>query len=1034
MPETAASAPVDLTGAPRPSARAPSTAPSLVTESVSVTAAVSVEAPVGGGVDHGTVPSPRSATMVGRDAEIAQLCESLALETTGETTGESTDEVVPERHAVLLGGDAGVGKTRLLTELRDRALERGWEVVAGHCLDFGDAALPYLPFTEVLDRLAQEAPGAVADAVEEHPALGRLQARRRLAGSDPSLGTVEPRALFEAVHALLERAAADRPLLLVVEDLHWADRSTLDLFSFLVARSFRQPVAVVASYRSDELHRRHPLRARIAGWTRLRQLHRVQLAPLADADVRRLVGLLHPDPLPEPDVAAIVDRAEGNAFFVEELVSAGAALPDDLAGVLLVRVDRLDEGARTVVRAAAAAGRRVAHALLAEATGLDQATLDHGLREAVDGTILVPVRGDAYAFRHALLGEAVYDDLLPGERVRLHTAYAEALASGQFRGAAAELARHARLAGDLPTALRASVEAGDEALGVGGPDEAARHYRQALDLEEQGVDPGEMSLVAIVAKAGEALLAAGHTVKAVRMLRDQIARLPDDAPSAERGLLLSTLVQGLHVVDNDDDEVAVSAQAVTLLAEGPARQRAKALAVHARILAGCGRSDEALEAGQEALRLAEKLDLPLLRADVETTFAGLARDRPADEVAATLRDAIDLAQRAGAESAELRARHALGRHLQVTGSFGEAAEAYAAGVSRAADLGLPWAPYAFECRLLRGVVLFATGEWDAALAELDATGQSAPPVLAALLDSQRAVVLAARGRPEALEVARRTSAHWEVEGLAALYALGAELDVHEHHLDTAAALGAYDEAVTVIGRLWRPWFAARLRLAATTLGVLASAAPRLAAEERERLDREAGRLRDDGLRVLAGHREAGLVFGAEGAAWAARLTAEHRRWRWAAQVDPPSREELTEAWEGTEEAFATYGHLPDLARVRLRRAMVLRGVGDAAAARPLLDAVRASAHDWDARALLDELAALGGSAAPRRSTPAEALTPREAEILALVAEGRSNGEIGAQLFISTKTVSVHVSRILAKLGASGRTEAAAIARRRGLLG
>ena len=185
--------------------------------------------------------------------------------------------------------------------------------------------------------------------------------------------------------------------------------------------------------------------------------------------------------------------------------------------------------------------------------------------------------------------------------------------------------------------------------------------------------------------------------------------------------------------------------------------------------------------------------------------------------------------------------------------------------------------------------------------------------------------------------------------------------------------------------------------------------------------------------MIAVHREAGLVFGLEGQAWAARLEAEHLRWRWAAQVGPPSRDELTEAWRKAEEAFASHGHRPDLARVRLRRAVVLRGVGDAAGARPLLHAVRAWGQEREARALLDEMVALGSERTPRPAEAGGDLTPREAEILALVAEGRTNGEIGRQLFITTKTVSVHVSRILSKLGASGRTEAAAIARRRGLL-
>ena len=556
---------------------------------------------------------------------------------------------------------------------------------------------------------------------------------------------------------------------------------------------------------------------------------------------------------------------------------------------------------------------------------------------------------------------------------------------------------------------------------------------QALTLEEQGADLGELELAVLVARAGDALLAAGHAVKAVSVVRDQLDRLPADAPAADRGLLLATLAQALLVVDSDDDEVTRAAQAVALLADGPPKRRARALALQARILAAHGHPDAAREAGLEALGLAEKLDMPRLVTDVRTTFAGLDRDRPAAEVTATLTAAIEQAHAAGADGSELRARYALGRHLQDVGEFTASAEVYAAAVARGAELGTPWAPYAFESRLMRGAVLYAAGEWDRALAELDARGESPPPVSAALLDAQRAVLLAARGEPGALEVARRTGAHWEVEGLAALFAFGAELAVHEHRLDPAAAMAAYDEAVSVITRLWRPWFAARLRLAATTLGVLASSAARLSAEERHELDAEAARLHADGRRVLDESRESGVVFGLEGRAWAVRLDAEHLRWRWASQLDPPTQEELTSAWQGAEEAIALLGHRPDLARTRLRRASVLRGVGDPTAARALLDQVRREAHAWRGVSLLDEMVALGSGATARAEGPAGDLTPREAEILALVAVGRSNGEIGKQLFISTKTVSVHVSRILAKLGASGRTEAAAIARRRGLV-
>ena len=271
----------------------------------------------------------------------------------------------------------------------------------------------------------------------------------------------------------------------MIEDTHWADRSTRDLLSFLFSRPFESQVAIVASYRSDDLHRRHPLRKVAAEWARIPGVARMQLNPLPSDDVRALVHQLHPTPLTEAEIACIVERADGNAFFVEELVGAtrlAQSLPDDLAELLLVRLDQLGDEAQAVVRTAAVAGRRVSHDLLAASSNVTLEALDVGLRDAIGHNVLVPARGESYAFRHALLAEAVYDDLLPGERARLHAAYASALAGNHGRGTAAELARHARAAHDLATAFDASIRAGDEAMSVGGPDEASGHYEAALEL------------------------------------------------------------------------------------------------------------------------------------------------------------------------------------------------------------------------------------------------------------------------------------------------------------------------------------------------------------------------------------------------------------------------------------------------------------------------------------------------------------------------------------------------------------------------
>ena len=173
-------------------------------------------------------------------------------------------------------------------------------------------------------------------------------------------------------------------------------------------------------------------------------------------------------------------------------------------------------------------------------------------------------------------------------------------------------------------------------------------------------------------------------------------------------------------------------------------------------------------------------------------------------------------------------------------------------------------------------------------------------------------------------------------------------------------------------------------------------------------------------------------WGPEGRAWSQRLEAQWLRLRWLEGSDPPALDELVGAWREDASRFEEFGDVHELARSRTVLAGILRAGGDPAAARELGDLARAAAHELGAQPLLDELRA-AGSAPVRDDAAAAPLTAREREILALVAEGRSNGEIGRLLFISTKTVSVHVSHILGKLGAAGRTEAAAIARREGLL-
>ena len=752
--------------------------------------------------------------------------------------------------------------------------------------------------------------------------------------------------------------------------------------------------------------------------------------------MRALVASLSPGRVDEPRLADIVRRAEGNAFFVEELVASGTArwLPDDLADVLLVRLDRLDDRARQVVRVASVAGRRVSHDLLAAAAGLDPAALDEGVRGAVEMNVLVAGSG-SYSFRHALLGEAVYDDLLPGERVRLHAAYVDALTHGVAGGTAAELALHARKALDLDTALAASVEAGDEALAVGGPDEAAHHFEQALELigDPARRAASDVDLSKLTVKTSAALSASGDPERAAAVLREQLDRLDADAPRTWRPRLLAAYAEALMILETALDPWQLSAEAVALAPEGESGLRATVLAGHARILAQRGDVLEAESVGIEALTLAELLDLPVLVSDIVTTLSGLKQSGPRDALRAALADAVDRAQRSGALTAELRGRYLTGRSYGDTAEWAEAERWFRSATERGAEAGLPWAPFSLESRWQLAWLKQVTGAWDEVL-ELTAIAEdeTGPEIPRAILEPIRLGVLQGRGADVDDRLARLRTV-WEREGIVVIHA--AELTIRSagRRCDAEAALAAYDDAVGVLSTIWHEGFGAQIRLAALTVAAICRALPAVPSAERPAWQDHVDRLHADGGKVLSRYTDPSGSWGPEGRSWAARLEAETARAHWLTGLEPPTPERLVSVWQEAARLAEEFGHVPELAQVRAVLASVLRAQGDVAGARELADLARETAHALGARPLLDDLRAIG-STPVREPASSDALTAREAEILALVAEGRSNGEIGRQLFISPKTVSVHVSHILAKLGAAGRTEAAAIARRRGLLG
>ena len=676
--------------------------------------------------------------------------------------------------------------------------------------------------------------------------------------------------------------------------------------------------------------------------------------------------------------------------------------------------------------------------------------LDGALRGALDSNVLTPLGADGYEFRHALLAEAVYDDLLPGERVRLHAAYATALSSHDIDGTAAELVRHARAAHDVSTAIQASIQAGDEAMAVGGPAEAAGHYEQALELLGEDasltadVAEDTVDVLAVTMRASEASAAAGDVFRGIALMQDLADRMPPDAPPARRAEVLHALASIALQADTAMDVLALTTEAmrlVRLVGDGrPSPLQASILNLHARASSEMMRDDDAVRWATEALEQARELGLQDLITHATTTLARLT-DRSGDPSAIRdLERAAAAARAAGEVGAELRGLFSLGGVHYEHARHAEALAAYLTAADRARQVGRPWAPYGLDARALAGLVAYTCGDWDQAVRIVDVSAEEPPGFAEAVLDAVGLSVSAGRGDHAALDRLPRVREWWDRDGLVAVLSGGAAIDLHGDQGDVAAAVAVHAAAIAHAAQAWGTTdFPAQIRLSALLIGQLATAAGQAGTRERADLAARGDDLRAAADRVTSSRPAVGRPLGPEGQAWVARSAAEHARMCWLSGVDPPDPDELVMAWRVAVDAFDAWGHTFEVARSRARLAAALRAAGLATEAAEAADRAGAVAQRLGAQPLLAELRA--GSTGPRRRPPAQTtdqsghpgLTAREQEVLGLVAAGLSNRDIGRRLFISGKTASVHVSNILAKLGATGRTEAVAVARRQGLL-
>jgi tetratricopeptide (TPR) repeat protein len=558
---------------------------------------------------------------VGRTQELAWLGELLARTTAGEPL------------VVLLGGEAGVGKTRLADQLASMARGQGVRVLGGGCVPLGEEGLPFAPVIQALRGLAGDLDAAELQAVAgpARAELGRLLpdlawASEAAAGAAGATGAGQAGQgrLFALLLGVVERLAARVPLLWIMEDLHWADRSTRDLLAFLATYLRSGPVMLVLTFRSDELDRRHPLRGLLGELARNRRVVRLELGRFSRAELaEQLAGLLGDQP-PTGLLDDIDARSGGNPFFAEELVLAGEgadprALPPSLREVLLTRLVRLGDRTQQLLRVAAAAGPGATQPLLAAVAGLDDQQLLEGLREAVDQQLLQP-GGEGYVFRHALLAEAVYSELLPGERVRLHTALASALEAGPQAGdapaaRAARLAHHWAAAGDQPRALTASIQAASAAEGVSAFAEAQLQLERALALWDQVPDAegrAGMDRVALLARCAEAASAAGDFTfaEARRPAEEAIAIAAQVGAVAEEATAHATLGGALIPLGEPDAGLAELAAAAGLATQtGDVIVVLRTLVSRSDGLNGAGRPAEAVVVALDGIRQARRLGL-----------------------------------------------------------------------------------------------------------------------------------------------------------------------------------------------------------------------------------------------------------------------------------------------------------------------------------------------------------------------------------------------------------------------------------------
>lgn len=935
--------------------------------------------------------------------------------------------------SVVVAGEAGIGKTRLLAEFR-AGLASSVQVARGQCSAVGSGTAPFAAVRGLLRDLAATVggPALLTAAGPDGRLLTALLPE--LAGPADAPAEINADQVQDALAALLGDLAAEEPLVVVIEDLHWADPSTLDLLAGLVPALDAGRLTVVLTHRDDDPGQLTAVTPLLDALDASGACTRLTLGRLGAAESSALVRQLRDDSPGAREVDAIVERGDGVPFFLEELAhpdrTARDPLPLTLHELVLARYGRLDTAAQTITRLVAAGGQRVERGLVSQVHAGDPAALDSGLRGALDAGVLTEESGE-YTFRHALTHEAIEAELLPGERARLHVRYAAALVNAGS-GETARVAQHLVAAGDRVGALPALIRAFREGCAAGALLSAAELGERALALWRDVPDAAERTGISLATLYREVAAAYDETGRArsLDVLEQGLAALPAEDRVGRALLLHETMVVG--VTYGRRDGVQLCREALALLPD-PTDPDGRAVRARARcglgimLLFGNDQAAARVEltgAAEEARALIADSADPAIqgraRYELARALTNLASIRGDEgDIEGCFAD-LDEALLVAPDDPRTRLRHAETKSLYLAdaGRYAEAAALARDGRDFARSIGM-------QSGVGNSLALVAANS-ELALGHLDEA--------AALVAGVRA------SQPDPMDAVFCTP-------------IECRLDLLRDGPDAAAArLAAADQALLgqlEINQMVLGQTTAEIALArgdgaaawAALAGVWDDPAPGailpglVVAARAVALLRRQGGLPADPTVAAAEAQLRQLVDPVStwdvAAEWLALFEAE--------LSGPAGTGNDPEAWRRAVDA-AAHGRLPVARHAealrRLAEACLL--TGDRAAAADALDRARslADAHGMTRLVrLADELARRGGlatgtdtaAAASAPGVTGEPLTEREVQVLRLLAAGHTNRRIGAELFISERTAGVHVSAILRKLGAATRTEAATLA-------